>query len=49
VTPFNLNAHGRTLFSHLDENNVHFIGQHCPIWPLKFNIIYIMMEAIGQP
>jgi hypothetical protein len=39
--PFNLNAHCRRLFSLLDIKDVHLMGRHCPIRPLKVNIIHI--------
>ena len=32
---FNLNAHCGTVFTFLDEKDVHSTNQHCPICPLK--------------
>ena len=34
-TLFNLTAHCKTVFSHLDEKDVHLMGQSCPVHTLK--------------
>jgi hypothetical protein len=36
---FNLNNNCRTVFSHSDEKVIDLRGQHCPVKPLKVNLI----------
>ena len=34
-TPFNLSGNCRTMFSHLDDKDIHLIGKCCPIGLFK--------------
>jgi hypothetical protein len=36
---FNVNAHCGTVFSSLDEKDLHSVGQHCPVRPLKVTFV----------
>lgn len=36
---FDLSAHHGTVFRLSDERDVHLMGQHCPIRPLKSNTV----------
>ena len=41
---FYLNAHRGTAFSRLDKENVHLMGQLCPICLLKVNMLNGMFQ-----